>query len=86
MDMAIVTKRNGQREEFIGEKIVVSAVKSGASPAVARKIAKEIESEIHEPVNTMDIRSMVLKKLSRENRQWEQDWRTYDRAVKKRPE
>ena len=47
MEMAIVTKRNGQREEFISEKIVVSAVKSGASPAVARKIAKEIGGQAH---------------------------------------
>ncbi len=84
--MATVTKRNGQREEFISEKIVVSAIKSGAPPAVARKIAKEIESEIHDSVSATDLRGMVLRRLERENRQWAQDWRNYDRAVKKRAE
>ena len=84
--MAMVTKRNGQREEFIAEKIVVSSIKSGASPAVARRIAKEIEKEIRDPVSANELRGMVLQRLGRENKQWEQDWRTYDRAVKKRVE
>jgi len=84
--MAMVTKRNGQREEFIAEKIVVSSIKSGASPAVARRIAKEIEKEIRDPVSADELRGMVLQRLGRENKQWEQDWRTYDRAVKKRVE
>ena len=82
----MVTKRNGQREEFIAEKIVVSSIKSGASPAVARRIAKEIEKEIRDPVSADELRGMVLQRLGRENKQWEQDWRTYDRAVKKRVE
>jgi len=82
----MVTKRDGSRQEFIQEKIVVSALKSGASPQVARRIAKEVESELSEEGTTNDIRRNVLTKLARENKQWEQDWRTYDRAVKRRPE
>lgn len=80
----MVTKRDGSRQEFIQEKIVVSAVKSGASPSSARRIAKEIESELSEEGSTEEIRRNVLQKLGRENKQWEQDWRTYDRAVKRR--
>jgi len=80
----MVTKRDGSRQEWVSEKIVVSALKSGASPDVARRIAKELESEISEEGSTNDIRRSVLEKLARENKQWEQDWRTYERAVKRR--
>jgi len=38
-----VIKRNGDKEPFIKEKIVVSAVKSGAPVKVARDIAKQVE-------------------------------------------
>ncbi len=82
----LVKKRDGSKQEFIQEKIVVSAIKSGASADVARRIAKEIESELSQEGSTNDIRRSVLQKLARENRQWEQDWRIYDRAVKRRPE
>ena len=82
----MVTKRDGSKQEFIQEKIVVSAIKSGASPDVARRIAKEVETELSQEGSTMDIRRNVLEKLGRTNRQWEQDWRMYDRAVKRRPE
>lgn len=82
----MVTKRDGSRQEFIKEKIVVSAIKSGASPDTARRIAMEIESETSLDRNTGDIRRSVLQKLAKENKQWEQDWRMYDRAVKRRTE
>jgi len=82
----MIKKRDGSRQEFIQEKIVVSAIKSGASPDVARRIAKEVESGLREEASTSDIRRSVLERLGRENKQWEQDWRTYDRAVKRRME
>jgi 2-phosphoglycerate kinase len=82
----MVTKRDGSKQEFIQEKIVVSAIKSGASPDVARRIAKEVETELTPEGSTNDIRRNVLQKLARENKQWEQDWRMYDRAVKRREE
>lgn len=82
----MVTKRDGSKQEFIQEKIVVSAIKSGASPDVARRIAKEVETELSPEGSTNDIRRNVLQKLARENKQWEQDWRMYDRAVKRREE
>jgi len=82
----MIKKRDGSRQEFIQEKIVVSAIKSGASPDAARRIAKEVESGLREEASTSDIRRSVLERLGRENKQWEQDWRTYDRAVKRRME
>lgn len=36
-----VIKKDGRKEEFIPEKIVVSAIKSGASVNKAREIAKK---------------------------------------------
>ncbi len=80
----MIKKRNGQRQEFVVEKIVVSAVKSGAPPTSARRIAKEIEMSVKEGSSSDDIRKMVLDKMNSENRQWAEDWRRYDREVKKR--
>jgi len=82
----MVKKRDGSKQEFIQEKIVVSAIKSGASAEVARRIAKEVESELSQEASTSDIRRNVLAKLARENKEWEEDWRMYDRAVKRRME
>ena len=82
----MVKKRDGSRQEFIQEKIVASALKSGASPGSARRIAKEIEAGLPDEGSTEEIRRDVLERLARENKQWEQDWRVYDRAVKRRTE
>ena len=41
--MVKVVKRDGRMEEFIPEKIVVSVLKAGAPPDVARMIAKKVE-------------------------------------------
>lgn len=81
-----VKKRDGTTEDFVPEKIIVSALKSGASVAVARRIAKDVETGTKDQVATTEIRGMVLDRLGRENKTWEQDWRTFDRAVKRRPE
>ncbi len=80
-----VRKRDGSKEEFVPEKIVVSALKSGASVAVARKISRDVDSKVKDETSTSEIRGLVLERLKGENPQWEQDWRTYDRAVKRRP-
>lgn len=81
-----VRKRNGQLEEFVPEKVIVSALKSGASVAVARRIAKDVESRTKDETPTSEIRSLVLSSLSREDPKLEQNWQMYDRAVKRRPE
>ena len=82
--MVQVTKRDGRREAFIPEKIIVSAVKTGASPDVARKIAQDIERNAREGISTRDIKSKALAMLKSQNPEWEKNWVVYDTAVKKR--
>lgn len=84
--MPKVIKRDGRSEDFVYEKIVTSAVKSGATVDVARNIAKQIEGSIKESASTKEIKQMVLEALRKENPDWENNWLTYDRAVKKRKE
>jgi transcriptional regulator NrdR family protein len=78
-----VVKRDGAFEEFMPEKIVVSCVKCGATPDVARQISKAIETRVKDKVSTSEIRKMALEQLRQRNRQWEENWLTYDKAVKK---
>ncbi len=66
------------------EKIVVSAVKSGASPAAAREIAGEIEQKAGGTISTGEIRERVLAGLGRRNPDWRRNWEVYDQAVKRR--
>jgi hypothetical protein len=81
-----VTKRDGRIEEFIPEKVVVSAIKSGASSKVARDIARDVENISKDGISTKEIKRMVLDGLKERNSEWEKNWLTYDRAVKKREE
>jgi transcriptional repressor NrdR len=82
--MVEIKKRNGAMEQFIPEKIIVSAIKSGARPEDARKMAKDIEETIKAGTTTEEIRGRVLGMLRTKNPVFEQNWRTYDQAVKKR--
>lgn len=40
--MTIVGKRDGRAREFVPEKIVTSAVKSGAAPEIAGRIRSSV--------------------------------------------
>jgi transcriptional repressor NrdR len=82
--MPTVSKRDGRTEEFMPEKIVVSAVKSGASPESAREIAGEVERSAGATISTQEIRSRVLGGLERRNPEWRRNWEVYDQAVKRR--
>lgn len=82
--MIMVKKRDGRKELFVPEKIVVSAVKSGAPPDVARLIGRDIERTIKEGVTTLEIKAKVLAGLKSNNPEWERNWLVYDTAVKKR--
>ncbi len=82
----MVRKRDGQLEEFVSEKVTVAALKSGASVAVARRIAKDVESQARDQTSSEEIRRLVLSKLRQEDPVLEQNWQTYDRAVKRRME
>ena len=76
-----VRKRDGQVEEFVPEKVIVSALKSGASVAVARRIAKDVESQAGDEIASMEIRNRVLSQLRQEDPVLEQNWQMYDRAI-----
>jgi transcriptional regulator NrdR family protein len=84
----VVVKRDGSREEFVPEKIVVSCLKAGAPLEVARKIAKIIEGRLLDQgvkeITTKDLARMILELLKRENEEWYRNWIIFDRAVKRR--
>ncbi len=87
--MAItVVKRDGSKEEFIPEKIVVSCLKSGATVEAARKIAKIVEARLLEKgaseVSARELTRMILELLKKENEEWYRNWIVFDRAVKRR--
>lgn len=88
MTTVYVIKRDGSREEFAYEKIVVSCLKAGAPLDVARKIAKIVEARILESgakeVTAKDLTRMVLELLKKENEEWYRNWIIFDRAVKRR--
>ncbi|MCD6330598.1 MAG: ATPase [Thermoplasmata archaeon] len=78
-----VIKKDGRKEEFIPEKIVVSAVKSGASIDKAREIAKKIEEIDKEEIETKEIRDIVLKELNKINPSLPKKWLAYDEQIKR---
>jgi transcriptional regulator NrdR family protein len=83
-----VSKRNGSREEFIHEKIVVSCLKAGATLEASRKIAKIVEGRILDKgisdISAIELTRMVLELLKRENEEWYRNWILFDKAVKRR--
>jgi len=79
----VVVKKSGKKEEFIPEKIVVSAVKSGATPEVARNIAKKIEEIEKDEIETEEIRKIVLHELKSINPDWHEKWLAYDKQIKR---
>ena len=83
-----VVKRDGSREEFVHEKIVVSCLKSGATVEAARKIAKIVEAKLLEKgaseVSAKELTRMILELLKKENEEWYKNWIIFDRAVKRR--
>lgn len=87
--MAItVVKRDGRREEFAPEKIVVSCLKAGAPLEVARKIAKIIEGRLLDQnlreITAKDLTKQILELLKKENEEWYRNWIIFDRAIKRR--
>lgn len=88
MTTIYVIKRDGSREEFAYEKVVVSCLKSGATLDTARKIAKIVEAEIlksgKNEITAKELTRMVLELLRKENEEWYRNWIIFDRAVKRR--
>ena len=83
-----VVKRDGSKEEFVPEKIVVSCLKSGATVEAARKIAKIVEARLLEKgaseVSAKELTRMILELLKKESEEWYRNWIVFDRAVKRR--
>jgi transcriptional repressor NrdR len=82
--MILIKKQDGRKESFIPEKIIVSAIKSGAPPDYARTIARDIERSTKDGATTQEIKVKVLSMLKSKNPEWERNWMVYDTAVKKR--
>jgi len=78
-----VIKRDGRKESFIKEKIVVSAIKTGAPVKIARDIAEKIEKHPEEEVKAIWIRKHVLNELKLHNPDWPKKWYDYDKNVKR---
>ena len=82
--MVNVMKTDKRKETFIPEKIVVSAIKSGATPEYARTIAANVGKMAKENITTGEIKTKVLALLKAKNPEWERNRHVYDTAVKKR--
>uniref|UniRef100_A0A7J3ZL38 ATPase n=1 Tax=Fervidicoccus fontis TaxID=683846 RepID=A0A7J3ZL38_9CREN len=84
----VVVKRDGSREPFIFEKIVVSCLKASATLEAARKIAKIVEAKLLEggktEVTAKELTKMILELLKKENEEWYRNWIIFDRAIKRR--
>ena len=78
-----VIKKDGRIEPFIKEKIVVSAVKTGANIEVARKIADNIEKQPKKDIPSSWIRIKVLDELKLHNPDWPKRWYNYDENIKR---
>jgi len=78
-----VIKKDGRKEPFIKEKIIVSAVKAGAPVEIARKIADKIEKHHEESIKTIWVRKKVLDELEYHNPDWPKRWRNYDKNIKR---
>ena len=78
-----VIKKDGRKEPFIKEKIVVSAVKAGAPVEIARDIADKIEKHPEENIKTKWIRKQVSDELKLHNPEWPKRWLNYDKNIKR---
>ena len=78
-----VIKKDGRKEPFIKEKIVVSAIKSGAHVETSRKIADKIEKHPEESIKTKWIRKQVSDELKLHNPDWVKRFLSYDKNIKR---
>lgn len=84
IELVDIVKADGRREPFMQEKVIVSALKSGAPPQEARAIGEAIERAAYDGMPSSEIRRQVLEHFHDRNPEWEENWLVYDRAVKKR--
>jgi len=81
-----VRKKEGKEEDFMREKIVVSIVKAGGRPDLARSIAQEVETSLsrNASVTTEQIRTEVFSRLQSRDAKTYNSWLEYDRQNKSR--
>ncbi len=79
----IVIKKDGRKEAFVKEKIVVSVVKTGAPLQIAREIADTIDKHSVEEIKTQWVRKQVLDSLECHNPDWPKRWYSYDKNIKR---
>ena len=84
--MIMIKKRDGRKEPFIPEKIVVSAMNSAHLLTLQERLPGDIERMAKEGMTTLEIKTKVLAMLKSINPEWERNWLVYDIAVKKRSE
>ncbi|NHJ14369.1 MAG: ATPase [Candidatus Thorarchaeota archaeon] len=78
-----VRKRDGSIELFMPEKVVVSAVKSGAPYNTAKEIASSLSKRSEKVIESKEIRKHVLSELRSRNAAAAADaWESYDRSKK----
>ena len=82
----VVVKRDGRREPFIYEKVVVSVLKAGADVENARKIALRVLCQLssRSEVDARTLTRIILGELKAINQEWYRNWIIFDRVVKRR--
>ena len=69
----MVKKRDGRKEQFVPEKIVVSVIKTGAPADYAGTIAQDIEQSARDGITTQEIKTKALGMLKEKNPEWERN-------------
>ncbi len=66
--MSVITKGNGEQEEFHVEKLAVSMKNVGADPVLAEQVARTIGAEVRDGMTTTDIYRRAFALLRKEER------------------
>jgi len=74
-----VRRRNGRREDFVREKIVVAVFRAGGSVRRARRVAQQVERALagNSVVTSERIRTEVLDRLKRRDPKAYRGWLAY---------
>jgi len=82
--MVIVVKKDGKKEEFIIEKLVVSLLRVGLDIETARKIAYSIYGKIvfRNQVESKELGRMILENLKKIDEKAYKRWVIFNRKFK----
>lgn len=64
MKKIVITKANGEKALFDPNKVETTCIRAGASNDLARRIANQVYSKIHQGMTTKEIYRLVLRLLS----------------------